>query len=968
MIAGKEHHHSIDYNLLSKGLTADPSGAGVSRDTRDRLPKPKPEALKAPYRDLQQYLGRAHHALQFAPRNLSRSLADERTSQVDLLDRRPKQWQGNKQQPQRHQSGSELLSSQKLQPDAHHKKQGWRHAHHESLHELLPDEDSSVARGRRNRSSNNELSALGGSIHFSHLHSTMNNKDRAAEGKSAQKTQFMKKLFEKTLLRRTADVNVANFLVSSTGPRKKFLQNDKSNSGEPRKVLKGTKIFLQDERKDLRRGLDSTEYLERDGKSNSELTDKVRKLFNRTLLKTKPQEMKTSIIHRSFQNPSSGGIAPPWNPQALSTKANQRSAQLSAIPGLMKNTALSSLGSAGKKGIIKNFKSEGLEDIDPRSRSRKQQKRKSKESKRKESTSKPSTKTGSKQSLSSRSIKQRRTSKPKSRLVTPPPARKLAHVHNQPMILGNEGGELDKPAAAKINNPSSGKKKTLQYEDKITPFRSSKNLSPGSHQKERRAVHSSSHKKSRTGSSRSPKNKLAKFYNRLCELVDSLDHNYNQENIKAISKMFLDYARLVEEIDADYPNKPRSAEENSLRNKLLNFFAFFTKMNSQAYNHSKEIISGALGVVEEFVLREHGLLKEYVPEYFEDKKQQSLSLEQAVAMLVNFSDKMVEVNNSLSAYIKSSLIENNIHSKHETHDYERYPKTIHGTSVISKSEREFEEHTKLDKAASKHPHKDGDYRLVETRFQPQAKPHDHGSPRILDYRDPILLRKEPEKPELSDPRDHDFDDLEVMESESDQADIEDTPVGKLRREFQLVESKDSQDGGLIKSKDDSNFQMNHDPKQTLSIETQKYALGVKSQAKQTAVQPIGLGLVREPPVLLEKIYSLKKDSDFEYSETSKKKPLGAQSGALSSSGHSTNQKSELQFNLFSNTLQGSSYQRKDDGEQSGSSKGLSPEGPKQSRLVPELKLRLGPIQTDGDERMYYSGKEEDRTNPWVQHI
>src|SRR3990167_4175022 len=608
----REHHSSIDYNLLSKGLAVDQQLAQAARGSRDKQTTGQAEQPSAPYRNLKRYLGHARNALHLPSKQLSKSVVEDHFHDGQMQPRRPREAQRYNQDSNENVNANEANLGQRK------KKNPLRYAHHESLQQLLPEEESQQVRRKRNSSSNQELSALGGSANFGSLHNTMNTREKNTDTRPSQKTQFMQKLFEKTLLRRAADMNIANMWVSSMGPRKEFMRKDHSQSAEPRPLSKGKKTGTNEEKRDTKMSLDSTDFLGRDGIPNTELREKVRKLFNRTLLKTKQPEagLKSGSIHRSFQQTTNSMNPAAWMSSLFVTQHPPRSHKNSAkIPGLV-NKSTKGIREKSRIGLgsgvdLQRWKTgkgsgSGLEqkNTDPRSRSRNEAGKKLKRKVRKESNSKPSTKTGSKNSRSASSQKDGVSGGIRSRLVTPPPAR-MGDQQSKPAIVVSEGVPGVK-SNRKINNLSSGKKnKNAQPEERITPFRSSKNLKGMSSQKEERKSRNSSSnkKKSKRNSPNTAAGRLSKFYSRLCELVDSLDHNYNEENIKAISKMFLDYAKLVEEIDAEKSDLQKSQEEVSTRNKLLSFFAFFTKMNSRAYTHSKEMIAGALGVIEEFVVR-----------------------------------------------------------------------------------------------------------------------------------------------------------------------------------------------------------------------------------------------------------------------------------------------------------------------------------------------------------------------------
>ena len=79
---------------------------------------------------------------------------------------------------------------------------------------------------------------------------------------------------------------------------------------------------------------------------------------------------------------------------------------------------------------------------------------------------------------------------------------------------------------------------------------------------------------------------LEAFYNRLCDLVEK-DKSSEDKRLKAISKMFLDYAKLVEMING------RFGEGSVHNSKIVNFFAHFTKMNLKAYFELKATLKSS---------------------------------------------------------------------------------------------------------------------------------------------------------------------------------------------------------------------------------------------------------------------------------------------------------------------------------------------------------------------------------------
>jgi hypothetical protein len=76
---------------------------------------------------------------------------------------------------------------------------------------------------------------------------------------------------------------------------------------------------------------------------------------------------------------------------------------------------------------------------------------------------------------------------------------------------------------------------------------------------------------------------LEKFYLRLCELVEN-GKTSDTKRLKAISKMFVDYAKLVE-------SYPKSVVFNfEINSKIIGFFAHFTSVKTKAYLAAKKWI------------------------------------------------------------------------------------------------------------------------------------------------------------------------------------------------------------------------------------------------------------------------------------------------------------------------------------------------------------------------------------------
>jgi hypothetical protein len=165
----------------------------------------------------------------------------------------------------------------------------------------------------------------------------------------------------------------------------------------------------------------------------------------------------------------------------------------------------------------------------------------------------------------------------------------------------------------------------------------------------------SSNEKSRSRVQRSESSKnsrvLQKFYDRLCGLVDSggLDHD---EKIKAISKMFIEYTKILDSQDAGRLSA-LSQEEQAIRSNLINFFAFYSRMNTKAYLYTRDIVNDSLLHLENFIVKEKDLLKQVVPRFFASQDQ--LDLDDAIQLVIEFSASLVEQNSLLNEYLKKNM-------------------------------------------------------------------------------------------------------------------------------------------------------------------------------------------------------------------------------------------------------------------------------------------------------------------------
>ena len=145
--------------------------------------------------------------------------------------------------------------------------------------------------------------------------------------------------------------------------------------------------------------------------------------------------------------------------------------------------------------------------------------------------------------------------------------------------------------------------------------------------------------------------RLSKFYERLCLVVDSKEESHD-EKISSISRMFVDYTRLLESIDQDCRTS-YSKQEKELKNKILGFFSFYSKMNTKAYLYTRKLVSDSLAHIEDFIVKERETMQQFTPQNF--SSLDSVDMEEAVKILLNFTAAMVEQNHLLSGYVRKNL-------------------------------------------------------------------------------------------------------------------------------------------------------------------------------------------------------------------------------------------------------------------------------------------------------------------------
>lgn len=145
--------------------------------------------------------------------------------------------------------------------------------------------------------------------------------------------------------------------------------------------------------------------------------------------------------------------------------------------------------------------------------------------------------------------------------------------------------------------------------------------------------------------------KLTRFYEKLSAAVDS-EQSTHDEKIKTISKLFNEYSQIIHKLD-DGRTVPISQQESDLRHKILSFFTFYSKMNAKAYVYTRKLVSDSLNHLEKFIVKERESLIQFTPQYF--ATLESVDLKEAVSLLVDFAEAMVEQNKILANYIKKNI-------------------------------------------------------------------------------------------------------------------------------------------------------------------------------------------------------------------------------------------------------------------------------------------------------------------------
>lgn len=144
---------------------------------------------------------------------------------------------------------------------------------------------------------------------------------------------------------------------------------------------------------------------------------------------------------------------------------------------------------------------------------------------------------------------------------------------------------------------------------------------------------------------------LARFYDKLCNVVDDRADSHD-DKIAAIARLFVDYGRLLDSLDAD-ARRHLGSEERRLRNKILGFFSFYCKMNTKAYLYTRRLVADSLAHVEQFVAKQRDAISQFAPHKYDG--MESVDMEDAVKLVVDFANTMVEQNALLSAYIRKNL-------------------------------------------------------------------------------------------------------------------------------------------------------------------------------------------------------------------------------------------------------------------------------------------------------------------------
>lgn len=161
---------------------------------------------------------------------------------------------------------------------------------------------------------------------------------------------------------------------------------------------------------------------------------------------------------------------------------------------------------------------------------------------------------------------------------------------------------------------------------------------------------SSSKKQSRSASLNKNVKHLSSFYKTLNDTVEEPTEDHNKK-IKKISKLYLNYISMIEEMDSTRQG-PLSPEEQGYRSKIMNFFAFYSKMNTKAYLYTRGMICDSLSNLEQFIARRQETIKEIAPSLF--ASDENLELDEAVQFVINIAETLIEQNAMLSKYIKGN--------------------------------------------------------------------------------------------------------------------------------------------------------------------------------------------------------------------------------------------------------------------------------------------------------------------------
>ena len=126
--------------------------------------------------------------------------------------------------------------------------------------------------------------------------------------------------------------------------------------------------------------------------------------------------------------------------------------------------------------------------------------------------------------------------------------------------------------------------------------------------------------------SRRAEEQLARYYDRLYELVND-DEEDDDKKIKAISKMFIEYTKILDSMPA---------LSSSLHFKIVAFFAFYSRTNTKAYLAAKSILSKGLSLLSQFVATHQDKVKSVLPGVFENREE--IGLEEAIEIVVRVAE------------------------------------------------------------------------------------------------------------------------------------------------------------------------------------------------------------------------------------------------------------------------------------------------------------------------------------------